>query len=273
MNKITIWLILAFITIFNCDIIAQPRVNKEISFKQMAESGIIENPVGWCLDKTVGKWCGYYGVLINDYKNNSTKPLQVSIAQRSQLTNISSMQFKKYDVGEDIYYALYIVDYKCYYDYPEIYQGLHSYKDCKIYLFTEEEYQKLYDLKEGFNKIHTFTFVNTNFDHKYGTNSGKLYINNRLEEIFYDMKNDEQYRYNRLHKPNFGDNWYIKVEEDNTIRFILPTTKYLWEEAQQINKDNEKKSGYIPIRQYNCIDFSDEYFEVTKAQFDKLLIK
>lgn len=271
MTRVIFCLILVVISILNSN--AQPRVNKENNFKVVSESGKIENPVGWSLDQTVGKWCGYYGVLINDYKNNSTKPIQTSIFQRSQLTNISSMQFKKYESGDTFYYALFIVNYNGYYDYPAISRGWHYYKNCWIYLFTEEEYQKLFCLKEGFNTIHTFTFFSTNTEHKYGTNSGTLFINNRLSEIFNDMNNDEEYRNNRRNNPRFGENWYIKVEDENTIRFILPTSKDLWEEAQKINKEKENDRFYLPIRKHSCVDFSDEYFEVSKAQFDKLIIK
>ena len=271
MNKIIVIVLLSAASIISC--YAQPRANSKNNFKLVAESGKIENPIGWSLDQTVGKWCGYYGVLINDYKNNSTRPLQVSIYQRSQLTNISSMQIKKYEAENDVYYALYIINYNGYYDYPAIYEGWHYYKDCWIYLFTEEEYQKIYDLKEGFNKIHTFTFFSTNVDHKYGTASGTLFINHSLNEIFSGMLNDEGYRHNRINNPRFGENWYIKVEDEKTIRFILPTSDYLWEDAQQINKQKENDRYYLPIRKSSCVDFSNEYFEVSKTQFDKLIIK
>ena len=271
MNKICIWLALILISVLNCK--AQPREDRVNAFKELSESGKIENPVGWSLDQTVGKWCGYYGVLINDFKNNSKKPIQTSIYQRSQLTNISTMQFKKYEAYNTVYYALYIVNYNGYYDYPAISRGWHYYKDCWVYLFTEEEYLKLLDLKEGFNTIHTFTFFSTNIDHKYGTNSGTLYINNSLDKIFYDMNNDEEYSRNRRTNPRFGENWYVKVEDDNTIRFILPTSKDLWEDAQRKNKEKENDKYYLPIRKHSCVDFSDEYFEVTKAQFDKLIIR
>ena len=32
-------------------------------------------------------------------------------------------------------------------------------------------------------------------------------------------------------------------------------------------------SFYTPISEYNCVNFSDTYFEISKLQFDKLIIK
>lgn len=274
MNKITIWLMLAFITIVNCDVIAQPRVNPvSNNYKQLAESGVIETPVGWCLDNIDGKWCGYYGVISNAYKNNSSKPITMSAYDRAfHSDNISSMQFKKFESNDSIYYALYLVKFKGYYDYPAIYKGWHYYKNLEIYLFTSEEYNKLKNLKEGINTIYSFATAGTDLGYRYGTAQGKQHIDLRLQNIFNDLVNDEKFK-ERLKDYRFKNKFYVKLEDDNTIRFNIPTISQTWEEAEEINKANEGKRGYIPIRDYDCVNFSKEYFEVTKAQFDKLLIK
>ena len=73
---------------------------------------------------------------------------------------------------------------------------------------------------------------------------------------------------------------YVKLEEDGkTVRFKLPTTDMLWSEAQEINAQNELKKQqnkyyyYIPIGKYKCVDFADDYFEVSNLVFKKLIVK
>lgn len=48
----------------------------------------------------------------------------------------------------------------------------------------------------------------------------------------------------------------------------------LWEEGQKINKKKEAEGKlFLRIHNSDCVDFSEEYFEVSKTQFDRLIIK
>jgi hypothetical protein len=84
---------------------------------------------------------------------------------------------------------------------------------------------------------------------------------------------------NKAYSHTFADKWYIKRENATTIRFALPTSDMLWEDAQKINEENARKREQdkwfyaSDISKYNCVDFLTEYFEVSKVQFDKLKIK
>lgn len=267
MNRILIFLTLAVFAILNSN--AQPRVNPiDNNYKQLRVSGLVQNPVGWYLIN--GKWCGYYGVINNEYKNNSKTPINLAVSTKSKINNnIISMQFKELKSNDSLYYALYIVKYDGWYDYPHICQDWHYYKTCDIHIFTKKEYQKLKDLKVGINTINSFRLTGPEKYTTYNSVQGQREIKVRLDNIFDDIKNDSSALY-----PNSYNKWYVKVEEDNkTVRFILPTYKILWEEAQQINKKKEKDRYYLPISHYDCVDFSTEYFELPKVQFDKLIIK
>lgn len=267
-------IVLFFLLISVFSSFSQPRVNDEVKYTVLSSSGMVENPVGWCYNYD-GKWCGYYGVICGIYKRNSKIPINLSVYDKSFFEdNIISLQFKKIKSDNNDYYALYVIKYSGTYDYPIIKEGWHYRKICNVFLFTKEEYGKLYNLTEGINVIESFAHSTTTPYLSYQTQEGKNELNSGLKRIFDDV--NEDYIYNSLN-PKFGlsSRWYIKMEEDGkTIRFCMPCCeKYIWEEAQKINAQNKTNgSTFREISRYDCIDFAKNYFECSLIKFKQLLI-
>lgn len=112
---------------------------------------------------------------------------------------------------------------------------------------------------------------------RYLTRDSKDFLKSGINNIIADaIVNNTQ------NKPSsmFAYKLYVKLEEDNkTIRFQLPTNDMLWEDAQKINEENARKRAQDKwfyahdIYKSDCVDFSTEYYEVSKIQFDRLIIK
>ncbi|WP_290086519.1 hypothetical protein, partial [Muribaculum intestinale] len=106
---------------------------------------------------------------------------------------------------------------------------------------------------------------------------GQEHLEWHLKRLFENPISSEDI--SKAYNHSFAEKWYIKKENANTIRFALPTSDMLWEEAQKINEENARKREQdkwyykSDISKYNCVDFSTRYFEVSKIQFDKLKIK
>ena len=50
---------------------AQPRVDGDKPIKIIKSSQIITNPIGWAYDEIeTRKWCGYFGGIFPEYRNN-----------------------------------------------------------------------------------------------------------------------------------------------------------------------------------------------------------
>lgn len=257
---------------------SQPRVNSSKTYSVISSSQILSYPVGWELND-LGKWCGYYGVISGDYQNNSKTPKRLTAYAMSGYNSkgIVSLQFKKVRSFDNVYYILYHIYYDGYYDYPAIYEDWHYNKCCMIYVFTEEEYAKIFNLSDGINTIKVYDSCCTSEYYSYLSKDGQEHLEGHMKRIFESPISQEMI--NKAYSHTFADKWYIKRENATTIRFALPTSDMLWEDAQKINEENARKREQdkwfyaSDISKYNCVDFLTEYFEVSKVQFDKLKIK
>lgn len=251
---------------------SQPRVDSSYSYKIAAQSALLENPVGWCFNYE-GRWCGYYGVICGIFRNNSKTPINLSVYDKAFFEdNIISLQFKKLSSKGDEYYALYVIKYGGTYDYPAIKEGWRYRKICDVYLFTKDEYQKLYNLNVGINIIESFGRSTTTPYLSYFSQDGKNELDLGINNIFKELTED--YIHNMLNpKHGISERWYIKMEEEGkTIRFCMPCCdKYLWEEAEKINIQNKNHKAIREISRYDCIDFSKTYFECSYTNFKRLL--
>lgn len=268
-----------FILVINIGSLAcfcQPRTNGIDKYKVISQSRPILNPIGWSYSTYDEKWCGCYGICIDDYKRNSKTPRQLTANDLSGYRDkgIYSLHITKVKADDKYFYLLYHIYWDGEYDYPAIEVGWHYYKSCSVWVMTEEEYRKLSNLKIGINTILLYDYALTS---RYLTQEGKDFLKSRLNNIIADA-----IKTNAPNEPSsmFTYKLYVKLEEDNkTIRFQLPTSDMLWEDAQKINKENARKREQdkwyykSDISKYDCIDFSMQYFEVSKLQFDRLIIK
>lgn len=249
---------------------AQKRVDGADIVKISKQSQIVSSIVGWCYDKTYHKWCGYYNVIWPEFKNNNKTPkYPPSFFYEYNDEDVLNMQMKmlKYK-GENIY-MLYISQLDHYYDYPSINEGYHSYKEKTVFFMKQEEYDKLWNLEVGINKIRLLNET-CSFGHYKST------YDNQSEMLAYKFGDDGfSLNYRTYANSKFEPlTWYIKKEDDGTIRFQFPTNKGLLEDAIEYNKKLPKSATHFDIRsERDAKDFSTEYYEISNVNFQKLKIK
>lgn len=271
-------LIIVFWGLFSYLALGQPRINNTTSYYQVISSGkIVRLPVGWCYNDRTGKWSGYYGAIDSEYRNNHRTPKKLTPDDLSAFNDcdIFSLQVKKVKSKNKEYYLLYHRYWNGEFDYPSIQRGWRYWKDCKVYIIEDDEFEKFLNPKIGISKIHILDYA-TPYD--LGELKGDNTLNSNLNTMFKEISEctpDNPYN-------SYWSNYciYIKLEDDGkTLRFRLPTDKMLWVDAQVINKQNEKKKEkdpyffYTEIDKYNCIDFDSEYFELSPAQYTLLKIR
>lgn len=251
----------------------QPRVSSIDKYKVISKSQILSLPIGWFYDSFSDRWCGYYGLTCGEYKNNHKTPRHMTADELSGAgeQGIYSMHVQKVQSGEKNFYLLYHIYYTGDWDYPAIERGWRYWKDCNIYVFSEDEYTKLINPQIGLNKIKVFDIARI---YKYGTAQANIDIKTQLNKIFRETLSNSEER-TGFDKDNI---FYLKLEDDGkTVRFHIPTNKKLWSEAQIENEKIRKEKGdlayYYEIKEYHCLDFEHEYYELTPSQFALLKVK
>lgn len=226
---------------------AQPREDGGVTAKVVKSSPIVTSIIGWEYDMAQKKWAGYYNTLKNQYKRNNNKmPIKLTPSDMSNCDNVISLQFKKVMFEGNTYYLLFYPRYFGAWRYPSICSGWYYGKVTSLYVFTKEEYEKLQNLQKGINVIKTIKF--TSFGHE----SFSFFSN--FNSAFIDLFESEE----RLLKDK-PMTWYIKKEDDNTIRF------------QSISYA-ELKTGKL----YEVVDspnFDMRYFEISYSNFSKLYVQ
>ena len=236
------------------------RIDKPYYYKIIQSSPIITNIVGWSYDSSNEKWAGYYNALIGIYRENNKKPIRASLDQLGGYEDISSMQFKKITYNETPYYLLYIKKWEMWYSYPSIYRGRNNYEDYSIFVFTEEEYNKIWDLKDGINKI---KILNETGFCVHQNRRGELVTEKQGLSWCFDENFSGQYS-------DYSTTYFYIKKTSNAIRFAYPTSTVLLEELEEYNKG---KSRFAQKSAYQTVDFSTAYYEVSPATFQKLRIK
>lgn len=245
-------------TFFPLILLAQPRENGKGPIKIEKVSQIISKPTAWCYDKwTSHKWCGWKSVIWAEYRNNDKTPKDASVAQMGDSQeddqyyndggprNIISLQVKQTKIDTVKFYILYLQSWYFYFDYPYLRKGIHYKRATHMYLLSEQEYQKLWNLEIGIN---TITFINHEvFDGNFAAGERNVLI----------AYNNNPPQKSTKTSPFV---WYIKKEDEKTIRFQSPTRYSL--------KGQETK-WYTDLQ---C-DFESSYFEVSFDIFNKLKIQ
>ncbi len=249
--------LLLMLAIMPVILFAQPRVNGKGPAKIEKVSQVVNKPVGWCYDEwATHKWCGWRSVIWAKYLNNDKNPRNASVAQMGDSQeddryydaggprNIISLQMKRMRLDTIPYYLLYLQSWYFYFDYPYLRKGIHYKKATHVYLLSEIEYQKIWNLDTGMNVI---TFLDHNvFD-------GDVARGERSILIYYNNNNIPK-------QEGSPFRWYIKKEDDNTLRFQAPTRFSL----------KGKPRGWSGDFQ---IDFEHSYFEMSASSFNMLKIK
>lgn len=279
MSKLNSFILFLLVVIFSwqTECYSQPRVNSAINYTVVATGALTSSPIGWYYDSSHGKWIGYIGVINSEYHTNPSSPRKMTSSDWAGFGDdgIFSLQVKKVKVSDRYFYLIYQTYWTGEYDYPAIMRGWRFWKETKVYVLEESEYQKLLNLQVGINKIRIIDYVIPYMD---GLNKGQTAINENLSTTFRDIlcaTEDNPYK-----SPWKDYIFYFKLEEDGkTVRFHLPTDKMLRAEALEINRQNEIKREINPyqyyrdVPTYDCINFDESYYEMSAFQFSKLKIK
>lgn len=255
-------LIIVSVSFFS--LFTQQRVSAPNLVHSVSKSAIITNPVGWSYSEWDKKWCGHFGLCLDDYNKNDIKPSQLSSYVLSGYGNrgISSLQFEKITVRNKIYYLLHHIYWDGEYKYPHIERGWFTYKSCEVFVFTASEYNKLFNLSTGINVVKVFDVTGTSYPN---TVKSKNYLNSNYNRIFEDSISEDIGISPKIayYSPHY---FYVKLEEDGqTVRFQLPNNK----ELRGVTEKN--REGCLNLHEW--IDFDKEYFELPLSKWTQLHIK
>lgn len=263
-----------FITIILCGVLnplsGQKRVDGTDIIKISKQSQIISSIIGWCYDDTYNKWCGYYNLIWEEYKNNNKTPKYApSYYYDHNDEDVLSLQIKMLNYKGENVYMLYIGQSDYYYDYPTIEEGYHSYKKKTVFFMKQEEYDKLWNLQLGINKIRLLD-ERCSFGHSRAT------YDNQEEMLAYKFRDGKfSLDYRVIGNKRFDPlTLFIKKEDDGTIRFQFPTEKGLLEDAKSYNSKLPENAWFHERRsERDAKDFSTEYYEISNANYQKLKIR
>lgn len=196
-------LILFFFTCFDI-VLAQPRVDGQQKYKVLKSSPVVTNIVGWAYDKGKEKWSGYYNMILDYYKGNNKVPAKPSVHSMSVNDNIISLQFKKIEYNNSIYYVLIKTFWDGAYHYPALQLDYYEIKERVISVYDTIEYKKLSNLSEQITSVKTI----------YGQSRYSASLVN------YTKLNDQLMRiFNGGDLESCPTITYFKKENDNVIRF------------------------------------------------------
>jgi len=134
--------------------------------------------------------------------------------------------------------------------------GLYSYKETNCYIFSENEYNKIYSFKDEIN-LGTRMYFNSYY---YGKK--KKHQKQMLDRIQTTIESD-------LSRSGFDKTY------NNEFTFIFPVKKIQLKDEVVIRFLIPVESFYIEKREYSKpkYNFEKEYFEISLYEFEKLIIK
>lgn len=241
-------LLATFFCINLTQLLSQPRVDGGTKAQVVKSSPVVTNFVGWAYNDEHKKWCGCYNAISGWYRNNNKVPRRMSPEDMAVDDNIISLQFKKIKFEGDIYYLLCVPYYKGKYRYPAIEEDWYCKKTINLYVFTEEEYNKLKHIEDG---ITTICSIN---DTSYGGGIGFGFY-----ETFASAMANLFESKAKLLANHYTYKFHIKKEDGNTIRFHNLT------HLDVDYSTDIRGTGNRP-------NFNFHYYEMKNAIFRQLLI-
>lgn len=136
------------------------------------------------------------------------------------------------------------------------------YQSCNVFIFTKNEYDKLFHLKEGVNVIRIFDTTGTS---RPTTIEAKKFLTAKYNQIFEAPFAPEVFTSPQMayYEPHY---FYVKLEEDGkTIRFQLPNNKEL------IGITEKNNIGILD--QHDWLNIDKEYYELPISKWSLLYIE
>lgn len=230
-------LFLFLFIVLNNNIYSQERINRvKLSFD--TSSNKMYFATGWEYNTTLGEWINYQNVISSDksYKEKN-KILQGRYQMSRESQNFLSLETKKLTFKGVEYFVLIHEKWRGEYEYPSIYENWYEYKTTFGYIFTSEEYKKLYNI-ENITELKTdkVVLLGTRYE-QYNESNFLDLIQNELNE---SAKSYSSYYTFPIYKTIKGE-----------IRFYLPET----------------------FLSYNKYDFEKAYFETDSTNFNKIILR
>lgn len=219
-------------------IFAQDRINSEkISFLYQSDS--ITNAIGWSYNETLGEWVDFQNVISHDKQFKEEGSLKLSDDLTShQEQNFSSIHVRTVSVASKIYCVLMINKLTGEYRYPKV-KKRWSYKNETVgHIFTEKEFKKLFIYDNIIIEANTPALA-SQYTNEYDEKEFLVQIQSAI----------------------------LKLKQDSNLNYTFPIKR-------AISNGEQVVRFYLPydMSGSNKYNFSKEYFEIPKSEFDKLII-
>ncbi|MBE9489486.1 MAG: hypothetical protein IMY67_04260 [Bacteroidetes bacterium] len=219
-------------------IFAQDKINSEkISFIYQSDS--ITNAIGWSYNETLGEWVDFQNVISHDKQSKKEGSLKLSDELTSfQKQNFSSIHVRTVSVASKIYCVLIINKLTGEYKYPSV-KKRWSYKTETVgHIFTEKDFKKLFIYDKIIVEANTPALASQ-------------YTNEYNEKEFLAQIQSA----------------VLQLKSDSNLNYIFPVKR-------AISNGEQVVRFYLPyqMNSSNKYNFSKEYFEISKREFDKLII-
>lgn len=216
----------------------QERVNREkLSFD--TTSLVLSKANGWAFNSVSGEWVDYENVIsdVKDYKEKYAS-LQGEWMMSRISQNFKTIQTKTFTYKGTSYFIIMVTKWSGAYKYPNIKEDWYTFELTIGYIFTKEEYQKLFNINNSLElKTKRVVYLGSKYE-------------SYDETKFLDLIQLELSKETNIYSIEYK--FPILKSEEGAIRFYLPD--YF-----------SKYTGKI--------DFEKAYFETKQEDFELFLIK
>ena len=225
--------------VFTNSVFGQDRVNRpKLSWDGGSE--ILSTSVGWAYNETLGEWVDYQNLISKDKSYKQYKTLQGSHHMSDSKFTFNTLQIKTLTFNGTKYYVLIMDRWRGRYKYPTIFEDWIKFRSIDCYIFSESEYLKL----KNYEKVSFITEISFYLEFE-AYDEVKL-----LDHIQTSLSNET----NLSESKYWNYYMFITQTDKGQIRFLTP-------------------NRYFSFDSYDKIDFEKTYFETSRINFDKLIVK
>jgi hypothetical protein len=231
--------VLIFILFFlTQQVFGQERTNREkLSFVTSSENKL-SKATGWAYNTALGEWVDYENVISDDKDFKvKYKSLQGSYMMSHSSQNFQWLWTRTISFKGTLYYVLILEKWSGAYQYPSIQEDWYQFIETIAYVYTKEEYQKLFNIESS---IELKTKCKVSMGSKYEKYD---------ETIFLDLIQTELSKVESAYSPEYT--FPIRKSKEGAIRFYIPE--------------------YFST--YSKYDFEKKYFETDSETFANMILK
>ena len=232
------YLLIFFFFSLTQQMIGQERTNREkLSFVTSSENKL-SKATGWAYNTTLGEWVDYENVISDDknYKDKY-KSLQGAYMMSHSSQNFQWLWTRTISFKGTLYYVLILEKWSGAYQYPSIQEDWYEFKETIAYVYTKEEYQKLFDIE---SPVELKTKCKVSMGSKYEKYD---------ETIFLDLIQTELSKVKSAYSPEYT--FPVRKSKEGAVRFYIPES----------------------FSTYSNYDFEKKYFESDFETFVNIILK